>query len=644
MIDGPAAALAAERAEERFQKIFGLVPLPIIITRDAGGPLVDVNEAFLRLTGCAREEVIGKTTEQIGLRTPHRARNIEKIRQEGRLRDAEAQLQLESGEVLDVILSGEMIELDGQTCALGIVQDVTGERRILDALRASEAEARARAEELLALLDAAPAAIWIAHDRACREVTGSRVAYETLRVRPGANISKTGPDPKVLQHIRVLQNGQEIPNEELPLQRAAQEGVEIRDFEEEVLYDDGTRMWMYGNARPLLDESGAPRGAIAAFVDVTRMKAAEQALRDADRRKDEFLAMLSHELRNPLAPIRNAVRLLQRGEGAAKAIEIIDRQTAHLHRLIDDLLDVARVTQGKIALHRERVELLNVVGQALEISRPLIEAKRHELSVSLPDQPVQLDGDLARLAQALSNLLNNAAKYTDPCGHIALKAVRRGDELEISVSDDGMGISAEDLPRMFELFAQSQRGIDRAQGGLGVGLTLVRKIAELHGGRASAKSGGPGMGSEFTIVIPALRQVSNPSPPPEPRAAAKGARGRRVLVVDDNVDSAETVAMLLGTDGHLTRLAHDGEAALLAAREFVPELIVLDLGLPGMSGYDVARKLRSEPGMAEVTLVALTGYGREEDRARSRDAGFEYHLTKPVEYEELGALVRRLRD
>ncbi len=511
-------------------------------------------------------------------------------------------------------------------------------RRALAALRESEEKAHARAEELAAVLDAAPAAIWIARDVECNEVTGSRSAHEILRVGRSVNLSKTSADPTPLSHFTVWHDGAEVEARNLPLQRAAR-GEEVRDFDEEIVFSGGDRLQLFGNAKPLLGPDGQPRGAIAAFVDISAVKEAERAVRESDRRKDEFLAMLSHELRNPLAPVRNAVELLLRGKDDRKLVEVIERQTAHLVRLVDDLLDVARVTQGKIELRRAPLELLTVVGHAVETSRPMIDARGHELTLSLPAAPVQLDGDQARLAQSISNLLNNAAKYTPEGGHITLAAETCGTEVRIAVRDDGIGIAPDDLRHVFDLFAQSHRTLDQAQGGLGVGLTLTRRLIEMHGGRIEAHSEGPGRGSEFVITVP-LRSTADA---PARRVAPSGvARPRRVLVVDDNADAAESIAMLLESDGHVARVAHDGPAALATARTFSPELVLLDLGLPGKNGYQVAELLRADPACAHSFFVALTGFGREEDRKRSTDAGFRAHLTKPIEYAELGALVRDL--
>jgi signal transduction histidine kinase len=382
--------------------------------------------------------------------------------------------------------------------------------------------------------------------------------------------------------------------------------------------------------------------------EVAERRRAEEALREAHRRKDEFLAMLAHELRNPLAPIRNALEVLRlAGDDPARREEaraVMERQLQQAVRLVDDLLDLARIGQGKIELRRERVPLASVVQRAVETSRPLLESADHQLTVCLPAQPVLLDADPARLAQVLSNLLNNAAKYTEPGGHVWLTAeVQRegaqgAPELTLRVRDTGVGIPPEVLPQVFELFAQEERSRGRSQGGLGVGLTLVRGLVELHGGTVEAVSDGPGRGSEFIVRLPLPRQEAlpkgNPGAAPELSGPPLSSR-KKVLVVDDNRDAAESLSLLLRLNGYEVRTAYDGEAALQAARDYLPDVAVLDLGLPRMDGYEVARRIRQEPALAGITLVAASGYGQEEDRRRSGEAGFDQHLIKPVEMEDL---------
>ena len=374
----------------------------------------------------------------------------------------------------------------------------------------------------------------------------------------------------------------------------------------------------------------------------------EETLRAANRRKDEFLAMLSHELRNPLSTIRNAVSVLRCSRTESPRIErlhdMIDRQSEQLARMVDDLLDVGRISQGKLILRKERVELGPVVSRAVETSRPLIDAGGHTLSIKMPAAPVTLEGDLGRLSQVLSNLLNNAAKYTERCGSIRLSADVEGDEVTLRVEDNGMGIAPEVLPHVFDLFTQSSRAIDRAQGGLGIGLTLVRTLVEMHGGRVSARSGGPGQGAEFTVRLPICPAASTEAPAPTlaPLDISPSIERRRILVVDDNIDAAESLALMLGYLGHETIVAHDGPSTLEAAAAFQPELVLLDIGLPGLDGYEVARRLRAERTLRGAILVALTGYGQEEDRRRARRAGFDHHLTKPVDHDRLITLIASL--
>jgi signal transduction histidine kinase len=367
-------------------------------------------------------------------------------------------------------------------------------------------------------------------------------------------------------------------------------------------------------------------------------------LREADRRKDEFLAMLAHELRNPLAPILNAVQIIQLSSDRAareQARTMMERQLTHMVRLVDDLLDLSRITRGKIELRKERVELATVVQSAIETSRPLIEAAGHELTITLPPEPIHLEADLTRLAQVFSNLLNNAVKYTEPGGHIWVTAERHGGEVVVKVGDTGRGMPAEMLPKIFGMFTQVDRSLERSHGGLGIGLTLVKRLVEMHGGSVQAFSEGLGHGSEFTVRLP-LTQEGAPlavvGPKPEtPRKAPP----RRILVVDDNTDAAESLAQVLRLNGHEVRTAYDGPTALDVARAQAPEVVLLVIGLPGMNGVEVAQRMRQSLGLTDALLVAVTGYGQDEDRRRSQEAGFSAHLVKPVNLDALEKLLAR---
>jgi two-component system CheB/CheR fusion protein len=370
-------------------------------------------------------------------------------------------------------------------------------------------------------------------------------------------------------------------------------------------------------------------------------------LKEADRRKDEFLATLAHELRNPLAPIRNALQILHLKAApdpeAHWARGIVDRQVEQLTRLVDDLLDVSRITRGTVELRRERLEAAAILERALETSRPLIESAGHRLTVTLAEEPLVLEADATRMAQVVSNLLNNACKFTSPGGHIQLSAGREDGQAVIRVVDDGIGIPAEMQSRVFEMFAQVDTSLERAQGGLGIGLTIARRLVEMHGGTLGVRSGGPGEGSELTIRLPLAPEAAV-----EPAARERGGEesgprpGLRILVVDDNQDSADSLALWMEIVGHEVRTAHDGPSALAAAEQHF-DVILLDIGMPGMSGYEVARRLRERPEGRCTMLVALTGWGQEEDRRRSKEAGFDHHLTKPLDPKELDVLLARAR-
>ncbi len=372
---------------------------------------------------------------------------------------------------------------------------------------------------------------------------------------------------------------------------------------------------------------------------------AETALRIADQHKDEFLATLAHELRNPLAPMVNAIGLLQTPDVdasiAKRAREIIDRQLAQMVRLVDDLLDVSRVTSGKLAVHKEPVELGEIVRNALDTARPLLDARGHELALSLPNQPVYLQADPVRLAQVFSNLLNNAAKYTDAGGRVALTAAVSGATVRVRIEDQGIGISPETLPRIFEMFTQGDGAIEQRQSGLGVGLALAKRLIELHGGTIDAASAGPGSGSIFTVTLPVMVALTSERTE-APRPEAPPARRYRIMLVDDNVDFATSLALLLENLGHSVRMAHDADGALAVTREFRPEVCFLDLGLPRVSGYDLARLLREEPAGRDAVLIALSGWGQARDRQRSQEAGFALHLVKPIELQSIEAVLTTL--
>jgi PAS domain S-box-containing protein len=428
---------------------------------------------------------------------------------------------------------------------------------------------------------------------------------------------------------------------------------------------DGSRFWATGTTTPLRDEAGKLCGFVQILRDWTERKELEEALRErarqlaeADRRKDEFLAMLAHELRNPLAPMRNALhveRLADPNPSAEvqAARDLMERQLEQMVRLVDDLLDVSRITRGKIQLYKERVDLAAVLARAVESGRPVIEGRHHVLEVVLPREALPIEADTVRLAQVFLNLLTNAAKYTPEGGRIRLKAAREislkaglvaaapHGVVAVHVQDTGVGIAPEMLSRVFDLFTQVDRSLDRAAGGLGIGLTLVRRLTEMHGGTVEACSEGIGHGSDFAVYLPlAAAAVTGAETGQEAEAAQAGrSPQRRFLVVDDNRDSAESLAMLLRLLGNDVRTAYDGRLALEAATAYRPEVVLLDIGLPGLNGLEVCQRLRGTPGQHRTVIVAMTGYGRDEDRQRSRAAGFDAHLVKPVDLEALQELL-----
>ncbi|OAI41620.1 hypothetical protein AYO40_02900 [Planctomycetaceae bacterium SCGC AG-212-D15] len=374
-----------------------------------------------------------------------------------------------------------------------------------------------------------------------------------------------------------------------------------------------------------------------------------EALRESDRRKNEFLAILAHELRNPLAPLRNGVEVLSRHSTpdptVLKIRGIFDRQVQQMARLLDDLLDVSRIAQGKVMLQKERIGLTSLLTHAAQMSEAVLKSRELHFEVVPPPADAWLEGDRVRLTQVITNLLNNAAKYTDRGGHVWLEGAREGNDVVIRVRDTGVGISAELLPHIFDLFTQAEWPADRSQGGLGIGLALVRRLVEMHGGRITASSAGTGQGSEFLVRLPAVPPTAAGESPSSSRADGDGSTAprRRILAVDDSADAAESLALLLRLQGHEVRVAYDGTTALKAAAEFQPEVVLLDIGLPRLDGYQVAQRLREQEGGDRLLLVALTGYGQDEDRQHSAAAGFDSHLVKPVDLELLRQILAHAR-
>ena len=440
------------------------------------------------------------------------------------------------------------------------------------------------------------------------------------------------------------------PDDREPTRKAVEacvHGGQIYDIEYRTVSPQGEVRWIRATGRTTRDEHQQPVQFDGTTRDVTDRKRAEEAMTEANRRKDEFLATLAHELRNPLAPIRNSLHLLRLSGDLSPSLdpvrEIMERQVDQMVRLIDDLLDVSRISSGKIELQKEAIELATVVSLAVPTAQPAIDAAGHQLALSLPAEPIILDADPVRLAQIIGNLLNNAAKYTKPGGQIWLTAHIDREEAVISIRDTGLGIPADMLPLVFNMFAQVDRTITRAQGGLGIGLTLAKTFVEMHGGRIEAHSDGPDQGSEFIVYLPMMRDSHLRSAVTSPlRGSPPSFSRHRILVVDDTRAAGYVLGKLLETMGQQMHTVTDAAAALDRVRRERPDLVISDIGMPNMDGYELARRLRNEPGMEGVLLVALTGYGQDSDKQRAKEAGFDYHLVKPVSLEALQDLLASL--
>jgi two-component system CheB/CheR fusion protein len=614
---GPDAALRASEARLRN-----------LIERDADGVVVVCHQGTICFVNSAAEALLGRTAgalcgRSFGIPIVHGGTTeIDVSRPGGQVRIAEMR-------VVET-------EWEGKPALLASLRDITERKRAEEAMRASEERFRMISEvttdftySLVVLPDGTLVIDWLTE--AFPRITG----YAGLEVQARGWTSLVHADDRaaVETHLaRVL---------------AGEAGI----CEHRILTKAGEVRWLRDHARPLRDPStGRTVRVYGAGQDVTERRRLEEELRrrveelaEADRQKNEFLAMLAHELRNPLAPVLNAVHIMRRmghdGPMLERTREMIEVQVKHMVRLVDDLLDVSRITRGKIELRKEALDLAAVVARAVEATRPLAERRGVELIVDLTGEPLPLEADPTRQEQVLTNLLNNAAKYTDSGGHVRLSAAREGGEVVIRVRDDGIGIDAEMLPRVFDPFAQADGSLDRSQGGLGIGLTLVRKLTEMHGGSVSASSEGLGRGSEFVVRLPAPRRGETSSEADGPQRAAEEKSRLRILVVDDNLHSAESLAVLVKLWGHEARVAHDGPEAIEVALEFRPHVMLLDIGLPRLDGYKVARRLRQEPGLDDLLLIAMTGYGQDEDRRRSREAGFDHHLVKPVDLTRLEAML-----
>ncbi len=451
-------------------------------------------------------------------------------------------------------------------------------------------------------------------------------------------------DEAIGQHISLVIPPNRITEEEQII-ASLRAGQRIERYETERVRKNGQPIIVSLTISPIKDDSGNVTGASKIVRDITEQKRLDDDLRrlatdlsENDRRKNEFLATLAHELRNPLAPMSNMLEVVKRADGDVEVLkrahDTFERQLGQMVRLVDDLLDLNRITHDRLELRRSEVELSSVIQQAVEVARPLIDSAGHELTIDLPDEPVYLNADRARLAQVFGNLLNNSCKYTRPQGRISLGAEIAGDEIVVIVKDNGAGIPPDKLDSIFDMFMQVDRTAERSQGGLGIGLTLVKRLAEMHGGSIEATSGGEGQGSEFVVRLPILRKGAKVSQLVMD-AGVESPPQRRVLIVDDNKDSADSLAMLLEITGNLTYMAHDGVEAVEAIEKHRPEVVLLDIGLPRLDGHEVCRRVRAQPWGKDIVIIALTGWGQDDDRRKSEEAGFNGHLVKPINYDKL---------
>jgi signal transduction histidine kinase/CheY-like chemotaxis protein len=499
-------------------------------------------------------------------------------------------------------------------------------------------ELRTRLRLLAELVARAPVPIAVAHDPDCRFISANDALARMLRLPPDVNISMTPPDGERAPY-RIQQDGRDLPAADLPMQYAIAHRTHVAN-DIEIVRADGSVLHVQNDVEPLYDGHGNVCGCVSVCVDMTERKHVEDVLREADRRKDEFLATLSHELRNPLAPIRNALDVMRRTGGdptlSERALTIMERQLQQLVRLTDDLLDVSRITRDRVELRRDRIDLRSVLRSAIETTEPLSEAAGHVVAVDLPPAPLWVDADFTRLAQAFANLLNNAAKYTDRGGWISVSASGDGGEAVVTLTDSGIGIDPQFLPRIFDMFMQVEHGPTRTRSGLGIGLTLAKRLVELHNGSIEARSAGTAAGTTFIVRLPLADPLAERTP--AVTLARPESSGCRVLVAEDIPDAAEMMRLMIECMGHEVRVAADGVQAVAVAQEFDPQIALLDIGMPRMDGYEAARQIRAALGR-RVVLVALTGWGQQEDQRRAYEAGFDRHVTKPADPDLLESLI-----
>ncbi|HTX05686.1 MAG TPA: CHASE3 domain-containing protein [Steroidobacteraceae bacterium] len=618
-------------SEQRLRTIFASIGDGVIAT-DRAGRIERMNTVAEELTGWKLEEARGRLLEEVFRIVHEHTRAVvespaARVLREGRVVGLANHTMLLARDGREFVLEDSAAPIrreDGELEGVVLVFQNATPRRL------AERELAEREQQFQVLAENIPTLCWMA-DAAGQVVWYNSRWYEYTGMKPEAmrgSYWESLHDPKVLPSV-------------LERWRAAiAEGSRF-----EMVFPlkgaDGTFRPFLTRIAPVRDAEERTVGWIGTNIDISEQEAAQESLRQADRRKDEFLATLAHELRNPLAPVRNAVQLLKRKADDAQTREwattIIERQAQSMARMLDDLLDVSRITRGTLTLHKQRLRLASVIDNAIEVAQPFITAHRHHLTVTLPPQAIEVEGDPLRLSQIVGNLLTNAAKYTDPGGRIELSARVAERVVTIAVKDSGIGLERESIGQLFEMFSQVKSALDRSEGGLGIGLALVKGLAELHGGSVEAQSAGLGEGSTFSVHLPLVEPHSSSADrqTSPAQAALVPIVRRRVLVADDNQDAATTLQMILELDGHEVHIAHDGQSALEAAERLRPQIAILDIGMPKLNGYEVARKMRATDWGRGIRLIALTGWGQEGDRRRAFAAGFDAHLTKPIDADEL---------
>ncbi|MFO0889396.1 MAG: PAS domain-containing protein [Isosphaeraceae bacterium] len=629
---------------EEVERLMEFLPIAVIRAEDPECRHVIGNPAAHRLLGVPERDNLSKTpppgepqppyrTLQHGIEvSPDRLPMQYACRHGVEVRDAEYEIVDQGGRSRHIYCYATPL-FDGPGRVRGCVfaaLDISDRKRAEEALRDRE-------EQYRFLVNMVPAFVWSSDPAGTTDFQSDRWYEYTGLPREGGQS----------EDWRTVVHPDDVSEAVEKWTRSVRTGEPYRAEYRLKRASDGEYRWWLAEAMPLRDRQGRIARWFGVCADIHERRLAEHELREADRRKDEFLATLAHELRNPLAPLRNGLQIMRLAAHDRAAVEeartMMERQLHHFVRLVDDLLDLSRISRGKLTLNKERIDLASVVGSAVEACDLLIRQSDHELVVTLPDEPVYVDADRTRLAQALCNLLTNAAKYSDRGSRIWLAAERRGDDAVIHVRDTGVGIPPEMLSQVFQMFTQVDRSLERSQGGLGIGLSIVKRLVEMHGGTVEARSEGQGMGSEFIVRLPVVLSLLQEPGPGDSLAQARSMARHRILVVDDNVDAAASLGTMLTLMGSDVRIAHDGLEAVAAATEYRPDLILLDIGMPRMSGYDVCRTIREQPWGNQVVMVALTGWGQDDDKRRSFEAGFDHHLVKPIDPDVLEGLLDQLQ-